>query len=70
MLNSFTRGVGIGASIGHVLECYSAFHILSCKYSLVLPFHEDLDVGWHGGCVSMWAAVRGELRPGGELPAR
>jgi hypothetical protein len=47
MLASFAP-TGIEPGISHVLERDGTFHIFSCEYGLVFPFHEDLDVGWHG----------------------
>lgn len=35
-----------------ILKRDGAFHFLACKYGLVFPFHEDLDVGRHGGALS------------------
>lgn len=58
--------IGFGACVSHVLERNCTFHVLARKYSLVFPFHEDLNVGWHGGRVSMRT---GALKFGGELPA-
>lgn len=54
---------GVGG-VCYVLEGDRAFHIFSGKYSLVLPFHEDLDVGGHGGAVS--ASACGPTRASGD----
>lgn len=56
--------VGLGPCVSYVFERNSTFHAFTRKDSLVFPFHEDLDVGWHDGRVSMWA-----LKSGKELPA-
>lgn len=38
----------LAGPICDVLERNCTFHILSCEYGLVFPFHKDLDVRWHG----------------------
>lgn len=55
-----TLQVGLGACVSHVLERNCTFHVLSRENRLVFPLHKDLDVGWHGGRVSMWT-VGGSL---------
>jgi hypothetical protein len=52
VLARFSSIASFGRSICNVLEGDGAFHILPRKYRLILPFHEDLDVGRHGGAVS------------------
>jgi hypothetical protein len=60
--------IGFGACVSHVLERNRTFHVLAREDCLVFPFHEDLDVGWHGGRVSMWTALKfGEELPAGTL---
>ena len=56
LVSTFSSMDAIGTSFSHIFKGDGAFHIFPRKYSLVLPFHEDLDVGRHDGqSVSMWA---------------
>jgi hypothetical protein len=71
LVTSFSSITVVGCGISHVLEGNCTVHVLPGKYSLVLPFHEDLDVGGHGGAVSACGPIRafkierGEERRGG-----
>lgn len=71
VLATLSSVVGVGARVGHVLEGDGAFDILAGEDCLVLPFHKDLDVGWHGGAVSAWgpAAFGGRRSRRGQWPA-